>query len=126
MHLKLALLAAAGGAFGSAARYLVSVAALRLFGAHFPWGTLIVNVAGCFLMGLLAGAALYRLDISPEARAFLATGVLGGFTTFSAFALDGFLLYERNAGLAAIYVGASVLLSLAALLAGLFIARLLP
>lgn len=125
MHLNFALLAAAGGALGAAARYLMGALALRLLGPQFPWGTLAVNVAGCFLMGLIAGFAIYRHQLSPELRMFLATGVLGGFTTFSAFALDAFFLYEeRGAGLAALYVAASVIVSLAALLGGLAITRL--
>jgi CrcB protein len=119
MEVKLALLAAIGGGLGSAARYMVGAMALRAFGPNFPWGTLAVNVAGCCLMGVIAGIALYRFQMSAELRVFLATGFLGGFTTFSAFALDAFTLYEKSLGIAALYVLASVFLSLAAFLFGL-------
>lgn len=113
---------ALGGALGASARYLTGIAAARLLGAGFPWGTLIVNVAGSFAMGVLAVAMLQ----APESRLgpFLITGLLGGFTTFSAFSLDAVSLFERGqAGLAAGYVAASVVLSLAALFAGLALFR---
>ncbi len=113
---------ALGGALGAVARYLTGLAALRVMGHGFPWGTLTVNIAGSFLMGVLvvALAHLGGTRFSP----FLMTGLLGGFTTFSAFSLDAVTLYERGAiGTAAAYVAASVLLSLAALAAGLFLAR---
>lgn len=117
---------AAGGALGSAARYLVNVAAGRLLGPEFPWGTLAVNVAGSFVMGLLIALMALKMQVSQEVRAFLATGVLGGFTTFSAFSLDFALLVERReTGLAALYVIASVGLSLAAIFAGLKLGRTL-
>ena len=113
---------ALGGALGASARYLTGAATLRLFGPGFPWGTLVVNVAGSFLMGMIV-VALAHLSGNRFAP-FLMTGVLGGFTTFSAFSLDAVTLYERGApGLAATYVAASVLLSLTALLAGLAVAR---
>ena len=79
---------ALGGALGASGRYLTGVWAVRLLGHGFPYGTLIVNVFGCFLMGALVEAAALKLSLSQEMRAFLTTGVLGGFTTFSAFALD--------------------------------------
>ena len=117
---------AAGGALGSAARYLVNVAAGRLLGPEFPWGTLAVNVAGSFVMGLLIALMALKMQVSQEVRAFLTTGVLGGFTTFSAFSLDFALLVERReTGLAALYVIASVGLSLAAIFAGLKLGRTL-
>lgn len=117
---------AAGGALGSAARYLVNVAAGRLLGPEFPWGTLAVNVAGSFVMGLLIALMALKMQVSQEVRAFLTTGVLGGFTTFSAFSLDFALLVERReTGLAALYVIASVGLSLAAIFAGLRLGRTL-
>ncbi len=117
---------AAGGALGSAARHLVNVAAGRLLGPEFPWGTLAVNVAGSFVMGLLIALMALKMQVSQEVRAFLTTGVLGGFTTFSAFSLDFALLVERReAGLAALYVIASVGLSLAAIFAGLKLGRTL-
>lgn len=122
--MKLFLAAAAGGALGAGGRYLVSVSAARLLGHGFPWGTLIVNVVGCFLMGLLIEAAALRWSISNELRTFLATGILGGFTTFSAFSLDFAVLMERKAHLPALfYAGASVGLSLLAIFAGLAVMR---
>jgi fluoride exporter len=122
--MNLVLLAAAGGALGSAARYLVNVGAGRLLGMGFPWGTLIVNVVGCFVMGLLIGLGALRLELGTEARTFLMTGILGGFTTFSAFSADFALLIERrDFGLAALYLTGSVALSLLAVFAGLYLIR---
>ncbi|MBB3972056.1 fluoride efflux transporter CrcB [Hansschlegelia beijingensis] len=119
------LLVALGGALGSVARYLVNVASSRVFGMGFPWGTLTVNVVGGFAMGLLA-ALLALKGGSQETRVFLMTGVLGGFTTFSAFSLDAVALWERGAaGLAAGYVAASVALSIGALFGGLALGRAL-
>lgn len=113
---------AAGGAIGASARYLAGVAVLRVAGPGFPWGTLAVNVAGSFLMGVLI-VSLAHLGGTRFAP-FLAVGVLGGFTTFSSFSLDAVTLYERGAvGAAAGYVAGSVVLSLAALFAGLALAR---
>lgn len=116
-----------GAGLGGAGRHGVNVLAARLVGTAFPVGTLAVNALGCFAMGLLAGIFAFRGHLPQEARLFLATGVLGGFTTFSAFSLDAALLWERgNAGLAAFYVLASVLLSLAGVSLGpLLSARLL-
>ncbi len=117
---------ALGGGIGAAARHGVNVWSGRLLGTEFPWHTLIVNVLGCFVMGLLAGLLALKLNLSQEARAFLTTGILGGFTTFSAFSLDVALLVERKAMLAAgAYVAASVLLSIAAVFAGLHLIRAL-
>jgi CrcB protein len=117
---------ALGGGIGAAARYGVNVWSSRVLGTEFPWHTLIVNVVGCFIMGLLTGLMAQKLNLSPEARAFLITGILGGFTTFSAFSLDVVLLVERKAMLAAgAYVAASVLLSIAAVFAGLHLMRTL-
>ncbi len=115
---------ALGGAIGSAARYGVNVWSGRMFGSEFPWHTLIVNVLGCFVMGLITGLLALKLNLSQEARAFLTTGILGGFTTFSAFSLDVALLVERKAVMAAgAYVASSVLLCLVAVFAGLFLIR---
>ena len=117
---------AAGGALGSAARYLVNVAAGRFLGPEFPWGTMAVNIAGSFVMGLLIAVMALKMQVSQEVRAFLTTGILGGFTTFSAFSLDFAVLVERReTGLAALYVIASVGLSLAAIFAGLKLGRAL-
>jgi CrcB protein len=113
-------LIALGGAIGAGSRHLVNVVALRLFGSSFPFGTLSVNILGGFLMGVLAGwLALKHGGGGQGMRLFLGTGILGGFTTFSAFSLDAVLLWERGSTFAAaIYVIASVALSILALLAG--------
>jgi CrcB protein len=113
---------ALGGALGASARYLTGIAVARLLGREFPWGTLIVNVVGAFAMGVLV-VALAHLSANRFAP-FLMTGVLGGFTTFSAFSLDAVALFERGQiGLAAAYVAGSVLFSIGALFAGLALAR---
>lgn len=114
----------AGGAIGAGFRHLVGIGALRIFGVGFPVGTLTVNIVGSFLMGVLVTAVLTRL---PEAewRLFLATGVLGGFTTFSSFSLDVAFLWERGeSSTAAIYIVASVVVSIAAIFAGLALGRM--
>lgn len=122
--MKMFLMAAMGGAIGAAGRYLVGVGAIRFLGPGFPWGTLTVNVVGCFIMGLLIEMFALRYSVTNEIRTFLTTGILGGFTTFSAFSLDFATLMERKAqGLAVVYLGASVGLSILALFAGLYIAR---
>jgi CrcB protein len=118
------LIVGAGGALGSVCRYLVGIWTLRRFGPGFPWGTLAVNVLGCFAIGLVTEVIARRLDASPELRLLLVTGFLGGFTTFSAFSLDAMSLMERGAqGAAVVYLLASVLVSLAAVLAGLALGR---
>lgn len=118
------LLASLGGAIGAGARYWVGVWALRLLGPGFPWGTLFVNIVGSLLMGLIIGLFAKISGLGAEWRVFLATGVLGGFTTFSAFSLDAISLWERGdfASFAS-YVLASVVLSFAALFAGLLVMR---
>ena len=119
------LAVAGGGALGAAARYLVYVGTTGVLDFEAPVATLIVNVVGSFLMGLWIEAAALALAVSQQAQLFFVVGVLGGFTTFSAFALDfAVLLYERGRfALCLAYVGASVALSLAALFAGLYAAR---
>jgi fluoride exporter len=115
-------LVALGGALGSAARYLVNVAALRAFGSGFPAGTMAVNIAGSFLMGVLVVVVAHfgGNRIAP----FLMTGVLGGFTTFSAFSLDAVTLWDRGqTALAATYIAGTVVLSLTALVFGMVTAR---
>ncbi|MEM8986939.1 MAG: fluoride efflux transporter CrcB [Pseudomonadota bacterium] len=115
---------AAGGALGAVARYAVSAAALRLAGPGFPWGTLAANVSGSFAMGVLIGVLAGLESIPEELRAFLTVGFLGAFTTFSTFSLDFVVLIERKAAPAAFaYAGASVLGAVAALFAGLVLAR---
>jgi CrcB protein len=118
------LLVAVGGAIGSVLRYSVGIWALRIAGPNFPWGTLAVNVIGCFLIGVLAELITRRYGGSVELRLLLITGFLGGFTTFSAFSLDTIALFERGALMAGItYVVASVAVSLAAVVAGLAVIR---
>lgn len=122
--MRLFMLAVAGGALGSGARYLVNVGAARFLGVAFPWATLIVNIAGSFAMGLLVEYVILRHNGSAELRTFLATGILGGFTTFSAFSLDVATLADRgDLALAAIYIAVSVAISIAALYAGVALAR---
>ncbi len=117
---------AAGGAIGSAARYLVTVLVQRAIGTGFPWWTLSVNVVGSFIMGVLVAAIALRWSICQTGQAFLMIGLLGGFTTFSAFSLDVATLIERNAVLSAGgYVASSVVLSIGALFAGMAMARAL-
>jgi CrcB protein len=115
---------ALGGALGACARYLTGRAVLQWLGQGFPWGTLIVNLAGSFAMGALV-VALANLSATRVAP-LLITGILGGFTTFSAFSLDAVTLWERGAPAAAgLYVLGSVIGSVAALLAGMALARIL-
>ncbi len=117
---------AVGGAIGSAARYGVNVWSGRLFGSEFPWHTFLVNVVGCLVMGALVELMALKLNVGNDVRAFLATGILGGFTTFSAFSLDFALLVERKAyAAAAAYGVGSVALSLIAVFAGLYLVRTL-
>jgi fluoride exporter len=118
------LLVAVGGGIGAAIRHLVNIASLRLVGTAFPWGTLAINVTGCFVMGVFIELLARRFNASNELRLFVATGILGGFTTFSAFSLDFAVLWERGAALpAAGYVFASVIGSLMAVFLGLWLAR---
>lgn len=113
-----------GGGIGAALRHGVNLAALRWFGFSFPWGTLFVNVTGSIVMGLLAAYFAFKAGGSQSMRLFFATGILGGYTTFSAFSLDVALLYERgDVALAAAYVLASVAFSIAGLFAGLALMR---
>ena len=119
------LLVFLGAGIGGALRHGVNVACARACGTAFPWGTLAVNVVGSFAMGLLAAWLAFKAGgWSQELRLFLVTGVLGGFTTFSAFSLDAVALWERGAALLAMgYVAASVVLSIAGLLLGLALVR---
>ena len=115
-----------GGGLGAAARYGVTIGVTRLAGSGFPLATLGINVVGSLLMGLIAGWFALRGQSGQEWRLFLTTGVLGGFTTFSAFSLEAVLLYERGDTVqAALYVGLSVVLSILALAGGLAIVRTL-
>ncbi|WP_341911945.1 fluoride efflux transporter CrcB [Ferrovibrio terrae] len=113
-----------GAGIGGALRYGVNVAALRLVGAGFPWGTLAINIVGSFAMGLVAEYFALKSGLPQHWRLFLTTGVLGGFTTFSAFSLETALLYERGEFLAAgLYMLGSAVLAVAGLFAGLAVIR---
>ncbi len=117
------LLVMMGGALGAGARYLVGKALLGWLGPDYPWGTLAVNVLGGLAMGALAGM-LGRMTTGDQARLFLAVGVLGGFTTFSAFSLELVIMLERGAMMTAMgYALASVAGAVVALFAGLAMTR---
>ncbi|UHS61350.1 fluoride efflux transporter CrcB [Agrobacterium vaccinii] len=119
-------LVAIGGAIGSVARYLVGVWGVKLAGPNFPWGTITVNVVGAFFIGLMVEIIARRFDASSEVRVFIVTGILGGFTTWSSFTLDAVVLFERgDLGLAAVYLLASLVVSFAAIFAGLALGRAL-
>ena len=121
-----ALLVFLGGGLGATARYLVGVAAFRQFGPGFPYGTAIVNLVGCLAMGLLIGWMAKRGG-SQELRLFFATGILGGFTTFSAYSLDVADLWERGEmGPLMIYTLGTVVSCILAVFIGLWLARQLP
>lgn len=122
--MKLVLAIAAGGAIGAVGRHYVGVCALKWLGAAFPYGTLAVNVVGSFLMGVLVASMAVKWNVGNELRAFLTVGLLGGFTTFSAFSSDFAALMERGeAVLAAGYVTVSVTLALAGMFAGMALMR---
>jgi CrcB protein len=122
--MKALLLVAGGGAAGAAARYLVYVATAHLLCTGFPYATLIVNIVGSFAMGLLAEVLALVWAASTDVRLFLAVGFLGAFTTFSTFSLDFSVVYKRgDLFLAFVYVAASVIFSIGALFAGLWVAR---
>ena len=119
-----AVLVFLGGGIGAAARYGLNISVPRATGAGFPWATLIINISGCFVMGLITAWLMLRPSLAPEWRLFLTTGILGGFTTFSAFSLDFAQLIERGEGSQALaYGAASVLLSILACFAGLALIR---
>jgi fluoride exporter len=124
--MKSFILVALGAALGGVMRHGVNLAAARFFGAAYPWGTLCVNVIGGFLMGLLAGGLLLKVQAAntQDLRLFLGTGLLGGFTTFSAFSLDAVGMIERGAWKEALlYMVLSVALSVCALYGGLALMR---
>jgi fluoride exporter len=121
MHYVLVFL---GGGLGATLRHVVNVTCARCLGTAFPYGTFIINITGSTVMGLIAGYLAFKGAASQPWRLFLMTGILGGYTTFSAFSLDTALLYERGEiGLAASYVLGSVVLSIAGLFAGLALVR---
>lgn len=113
-----------GGGIGAALRHGVNLVSARLLGTGLNYATLFENVSGSVIMGLLVGYFAFAGGASQHWRLFLTTGILGGYTTFSAFSLDSVLLYERGElGLAALYVVLSVGLSIAGLFAGLALMR---
>ncbi len=122
--MKQLLVVAAGGAAGAVARYLVYVLASQFLGTGFPFGTLIVNIVGSFIMGVLVEGMALAWTIGEQMRLFLAVGILGAFTTFSTFSLDVGLLYERGKiALIALYVSVSVIGSIGALFLGMYLLR---
>ena len=122
------LLVAVGGAIGAGIRHLFNLGALRLVGPNFPWGTMVINIIGSFVMGAFIATLSRRYGgASSELRLFVATGILGGFTTFSAFSLDFATLWERGAALTALgYALASVVGAILSLFLGLWLVRTLP
>jgi len=113
-----------GGGLGASLRHTVNIACARCIGTAFPYGTFIINITGSIVMGLIAGYLAFKGEASQHWRLFLMTGILGGYTTFSAFSLDAALLYERgDLGLALFYVLGSVGFSIAGLFAGLALMR---
>ena len=127
MNIQYILAVAAGGALGAVVRYLVSIGAGRAFGTDFPWGTLIINVTGSFLIGILTGLFAMKWNLPQAARIFLTVGICCGYTTFSTFSLDAWYLIERGQTVAsAAYMIASVVLSVGALIAALHVVRALP
>src|SRR5580658_10503379 len=118
------LLVFIGGGLGSVLRYVVNVICPRFLGTDFPYHTFIINITGSTIMGLVAGYLAFKGDAVQSWRLFLMTGILGGYTTFSAYSLDSAVLYERGEiGLAALYVVGSVVLSTLGLFAGLALVR---
>jgi CrcB protein len=116
---------ALGGALGSMARYATGIYVGRWLGTAFPWGTLLINIVGSFLIGTFAESFALRWDASPSMRVFLVVGICGGYTTFSTFSLDMVTLLNRGETLlAATYIVASVGLGVAALYGGLYAMRL--
>ena len=118
------LLVFIGGGLGSCLRHTVNLVCPRLLGTNFPYHTFIINITGSTIMGLVAGYLAFKGDAAQSWRLFLMTGILGGYTTFSAYSLDSAVLYERGEiGLAALYVVGSVVLSILGLFAGLALVR---
>jgi CrcB protein len=127
MQWGLLLAIAIGGALGSLARHFLSSGIYGLTGTLFPWGIFVVNILGGFVMGLVVELGALKFSYSLEMRAFMTTGILGGFTTFSTFSLDAALLIERGDWLlAALYMAGSAVLSVAALFGGLALVRAFP
>jgi CrcB protein len=124
LNFQLVTAVAIGGAIGSVARYLLGIGSGRLFGLNFPWGTLIINIAGSFLIGAFVESFALKGEVPQVVRAFLTVGICGGFTTFSTFSLESYLLMDRGQwGPAAFYMIGSVVLGIAGLFAGLHLVR---
>jgi CrcB protein len=120
------LLVFVGAGLGGALRHFLNIVIGRALGSEFPWATAFINVSGSFVMGALVGWLAFRAGAgwTQHMRLFVATGILGGYTTFSTFSLESILLLERNqVGSALAYVGGSVLLGIVALFAGLMLVR---
>jgi CrcB protein len=118
------LYVALGGAIGASGRHLLGLVANASFGSAFPYGTFLANVIGGFLMGVLVGWLAQKVTGAEDIRLLLGVGVLGGFTTFSTFSLDAYMMFEKKAyGSLAAYVSGSVILSVLALMIGLIIGR---
>jgi CrcB protein len=127
LNIQFVIAVATGGAIGSVARYLVGIGSGKLFGTDFPWGTLIINVTGSFLIGLFVGLFAIRWDLPQAARIFLTVGICGGYTTFSTFSLDAVYLMERGEVFAAgAYMVGSVVLSVGALITAMQLIRIFP
>ena len=124
--MKTVLAIAVGGSLGALARYYFSIGAAKYFGTAFPWGTLLENFIGCFVMGILTALMERFWMPSAEIKAFLTIGFLGAFTTFSAFSLDFALLHERGELLVGgLYVLASVIASIGGIFLGMLLIRLI-
>lgn len=122
--MQMILAIAAGGAVGAVLRHFTNNAILHVLGHGFPWGIFTANILGSFLMGLLIAAFAHFYEPSQAVKAFLTVGVLGAFTTFSTFSMDSVLMIERGQyGLAALYIGGSLVLGVAALFAGMILVR---
>jgi CrcB protein len=123
--MQMLLSIALGGAVGAVARHLLAGRVTAIFGSAFPYGTVVVNVFGSFILGLVIITLATRFELSQEWRGFIVVGVLGGFTTFSAFSLETALLIERSELMqAALYIGSSVGLSILSLFIGIWLGRM--
>lgn len=123
--MQIVLAVAFGGAFGAVGRHFMNVAAIHWFGHGFPWGTILVNILGSFLMGCLVSLLAHVWQPSMEIKAFLTVGLLGAFTTFSTFSLDIVTLFERQDYLPmAGYMAGSLCLSILGLILGMFLIRI--
>lgn len=113
-----------GGMIGAVSRYLSMIGIQHIWGNHFPYATLSVNIIGSFILGIITTFSLMQHDMNHELRLFVIIGIIGSFTTFSTFSLDTFTLYERGEWVAmALYMGASLILSILALMLGMTLMR---